>query len=135
MGPPDPSLVDNLVDRLAATPRRLRAALGAAAPVELERRAAPDAWSAREVLVHLRASDDIVAPRLLMVLTRDGVPLAALDERRWADVAGYERYDVLAMLETLERRRSELVAALRLAPPEAWLRAGVHEVRGPMSLL
>lgn len=130
-----PPSVDDLIDRLAATPRRLGAATAGRRAGELTSRPQPDAWSAQEVIAHLRAADDIVSPRLLMILTRDGVPLASLDERRWAEVAGYGAMDVRSSLEAFALRRDELVGALRRASPSDWRRAGVHEVRGRMSLL
>lgn len=62
-------------------------------------------------------------------------PLIAFDERRWAEVAGYATMETMHLLAVLTLRRAEISSILRQLPAEAWLRVGLHEVRGPLSLL
>lgn len=131
----DITAIDDVIGRLASTPRRLFAAIDGHSSSDLERHASPDEWSALDVLAHLRASDDIVSPRLLMVLTRDDVSLASLDERRWAEVAAYQDLDAGLSLQAFALRRAELVGALRRASRSDWERAGVHEIHGRLTLL
>ena len=82
---------DALLARLAAIPDRIARAVAGWSEAEL--RAAPTAgeWSAVDILAHLRASADIMTPRIYMVLVRDRPPLPAYDERRWAQIAGLRR--------------------------------------------
>src|SRR5207249_9141927 len=84
---------------------------------------------------HLRAADDILAPRLIQILVRDDAPLPAFDERRWAEIVGYGSLDFSSLLATFAGRRAELAAMLRRLPPEDWQRAGLHEERGPRTIL
>ena len=76
-----------------------------------------------------------MAPRVSMILVRDQPPLAAYDDRHWAEVAGYAQADFQASLQVFTLRRAALVSMLRSIAPEEWRRVGVHEVRGPVSLL
>jgi DinB superfamily len=100
-------------------------------------RAAPadDAWSAAEILAHLRATDDILAFRAFMILARDNPPMPSFDERRWAEIAGYTWANFHASLEAFRLRRAELADMLRRASSADWERVGAHQERGPITLL
>lgn len=127
--------IELLLNRLAATPARLSSALNELDEAALHSSPSQDGWSAAAILAHLRASDDILAHRLYAILVRDNPPLIALDERRWAEVAGYAQADPQASLRTFALRRAELVAMLRRAPADAWQRTAIHEERGAFTLL
>jgi hypothetical protein len=126
---------DPLLARLAAIPDRIARAVAGWSEAEL--RAAPTAgeWSAADILAHLRASADIMTPRIYMVLVRDRPPLPAYDDRRWAQIAGYAGLEFGQSLALFTLRRVEVVAMLRRVSPEDWARSGVHEEQGTTSLL
>ena len=130
----DGEIVD-LLARLAAVPARFAAACGRFQEADAVVHPALGEWSPEEVLAHLRASHDITAPRILAILTRDNPPLPAYDDRRWQEVARYLDLPLTESLETMRLRRHELVQALRALPAVAWMRAGTHEVRGPLTVL
>ena len=125
----------NLVDRLARIPERISQAVAGWSEVELHTPLAQAEWSAAAIFAHLRASDDIITPRVYALLVRDNPPLAAYDDRRWAEVAGYEQADFHASLAVFSLRRAELVALLRRLAPADWQRSGHHEARGVISIL
>jgi hypothetical protein len=127
--------VDDLVERLAATPGRIAAASAGRSPEQLSAPPSSDEWSAVAVLAHLRASDDILSPRLVAMLVRDEPALPAFDDRRWGEVMGYADADFQALLATLTFRRAELVSVLRRLTPDEWRRTGLHEERGRITLL
>ena len=126
--------IDDLVERLAATPGRVAAATAGRNPEELS--ASPDdgEWSGVAVLAHLRASDDILSPRLVAMLVREEPTLPAFDDRRWAEVMGYAEADFQELLAAFTFRRAELVKVLRALSPSDWERAGVHEAHGRITL-
>lgn len=124
-----------VIQRLAAVPDRIRRAVAGWSDERLRADPAEGEWSASAILAHVRASDDIMAPRLLMILARDNPPMPAFDDRHWAEVAGYAELEFTTSLAAFTLRRAEVVAALRHAPPGAWRHAGAHEVRGPVTLL
>ena len=127
--------VDNLLVRLSDMPSRIAHAVATLSVAEKHTALLKHEWSAAEILAHLRASDDIVAYRLYVILVRDNPALPDYDERRWAEIAGYPQADFELSLKTYTLRRTELVKMLRQVALQDWERLGTHEVRGAISLL
>jgi hypothetical protein len=127
--------IGDLVERLAATPGRIAAATAGFSPEQLAALPSDCEWSALAVLAHIRASDDILSPRLVAMLAREEPALPAFDERRWGEVMGYADADFQELLATFTFRRVELVRALRLLTPRDWQRVGTHESRGQITML
>ena len=123
-----------LVERLAAAPGRIAAAAAGLSPEQLATAPESDEWSALSVLAHMRASDDILAPRLIAMLVREQPSLPAFDERRWGDVMDYAGLDFQELLAGFTFRRAELVRALRRFAPADWQRTGQHEARGTITV-
>ena len=126
--------IDDLVERLAATPGRIAALAAGRSPEELSASPGDGEWSAVAILAHVRASDDILSPRLVAILVREEPTLPAFDDRRWGEVMGYAESDFQELLATFTFRRAELVRVLRQLSPSDWERAGVHEARGRITL-
>src|SRR5215470_555975 len=91
---------DELLVRLAGIPARVASAVASWSESRLNTLSVTGEWSAAEIFAHMRASDDIMAPRVSMILVRDQPPLAAYDDRRWAEVAGYAQADFQTSLQT-----------------------------------
>jgi hypothetical protein len=106
--------------RLEGIPQRIAKAIDGWTETDLRRQPAPGEWSAAEVLAHLRASEDITAPRIYMMLVRDNPPLTAYDERKWAEITNYAQGDFHTSLRLYALRRAELVTTLRRITPEDW---------------
>ena len=126
---------EGVIQRLAAIPERMRRAVAGWSDERLGTPSADGEWPASAILAHVRASDAIQAPRLLMILVRDNPPLPAFDERRWAEVAAFDELDFATSLTAFALQRAELVAALRRVAPDDWRRTGTHEIRGSVTLL
>jgi hypothetical protein len=127
--------IHDLLTRLVSVPARIARAVSGWTEPQLHATPGDGQWSAADILAHLRASDDIVTPRVYMMLVRDDPPLPAYDERRWAAVAGYAGADFHGSLHLFGLRRAELVAVLHRAAPADWDRSGLHEERGRISVL
>jgi hypothetical protein len=127
--------IGDLLGRLASVPERIARVVSGWTESELRAPPGDGAWSAADILAHVRASDDIVTPRVYMMLVRDDPLLPAYDERRWAQVAGYVNADFRGSLRLFGLRRAELVAVLRRNAPADWDRCGRHEERGRVSVL
>lgn len=127
--------IADLLARLTMTPERIAAVVGGWDAARLREPAGDGGWSAAAILAHLRASDDILSPRLYAILARDTPPLLAFDERRWAAVAAYADARFAPSLTTFRLRRLELVSTLGRLAPADWARTGTHETRGPLTLL
>ena len=130
-----PDTVMGILERFAATPDRLAHTLAGKTPAQLQHKPSPEVWSANEIIAHMRAVDAIVTSRILMILTREDAPLAAFDERQWAEVARYAEREVQDSLYLFTLQRAEIVHLLRHLPQELWQRSGQHETRGSLSIL
>jgi hypothetical protein len=125
----------SLLDQLASIPARITRAVADWTEADLHAKSGGDEWSAAAIFAHLRASDDIIAPRVYTMLVRDNPPLPAYDDRRWAELAGYEQADFQTSLTLFTLRRAELVAMLGRIAPADWQRTGLHETHGSLSIL
>ena len=124
----------SLVERLAGAPGRIAAATAGLTPEQLSTPPADGEWSALGVLAHIRACDDILSPRLVMMLVRDEPAMPVFDDRRWEQVMGYADSDFAELLAAYTFRRAELVRALRRLGPADLQRTGQLETRGSIVL-
>jgi hypothetical protein len=124
-----------VLERLAASPAKFTALLGRLEAADAVASAPQGELSPAEALARVRAVNDILEPRILYVLVRDNPPLIGYEEARWEDLMRYRTLQLSDSLQTLRLRRAELVRALRALGPDQWDRTGVHEVRGPMTVL
>lgn len=127
--------IDELLFRLSEAPLRIARAVEGYDETALRTVRAEDEWSIVDILAHLRASDEIIAYRAYVILIRDNPALLAYDDRRWSEVARYALADFRTSLALYALRRAELVNMLRHLDLENWQRVGLHESRGPVSLL
>jgi CheY-like chemotaxis protein len=125
---------DSLINRIADIPNRISRTVDGWSEAQLHQRPAPDEWSAADLLAHLRSSDDILSPRVYMMLVRDNPTLMAYEERKWAEVLGYASVDFHASLQAYLLKRAELVNVLKRLTPEDWTRTGVHEHSGSLTI-
>jgi uncharacterized damage-inducible protein DinB len=126
---------DDALARLARTPDEIAAAIAGGDDARLSRRPTPHAWSAKEVVCHVRDTEEPFLAFFQAMLDRDeprydhgGAP------ERWVDDRQYRRNDTAEALETFRRRRAESLAFLRHLSSAQWERRGIHPVRGPLTL-
>ncbi len=131
----DRNEIETVLARLAAAPSRFEQLLGRLEAADAVASASSGELSPAETLARVRATNDILEPRILYALVRDRPPLLGYEEARWEDVMRYRTLPVSDSLLTMRLRRAELVRALRALDAEEWDRTGTHEVRGPMTVL
>jgi hypothetical protein len=120
--------------RLTRTADDLAAAIRGQAEDVLSRRPDAQNWAAKEVVCHLRDTEELFMERFQMILAMDEPKLSGLNPDRWAEERQYLRNDVNGALAAFRKRREESLALLDKLPPEAWRRAGVHATRGRFTL-
>jgi hypothetical protein len=125
---------DDVIARLAAVPTRIERATSNWTVAQLTAQPTPTDWSAVAILAHLRAADEIVTPRFIMMLLRENPFFLAFDERAWARKVGYDQTDFATSLHLYTLRRSEFVAVLRKIAPADWQRHATHEITGAFTL-
>jgi len=122
------------IARLARTPDELAAAIGNHSDADLGRR--PDAknWAAKEVVCHLRDTEESFMTRFETMMSMDDPKFTGITPDRWAEDRQYLRNDAAAALAAFRKRRDESLVFFRGLRPEHWQRGGIHAVRGRMTL-
>ena len=124
------------LERLEQTPGELARRLRGRSDAELSRRPAPDSWSPKEVVCHLRDAEEHLGGWMQLVLAMDEPPLLEPPggAARWAEDRQYARHNAGAAWDAFGRRRDETAEMLRALTPVQWERAGRHPRRGRMTM-
>ena len=122
------------LERLERTADELIATIRGQSDATLSRR--PDAknWAAKEVICHLRDTEEFFMLRFATIMAIDNPPLAPPDPDRWADERQYLRNDAGEAVGAFRKRRAETLALLRTLKPGDWERAGTHATRGKVTM-
>jgi len=127
--------VGQRLTRLERTADELAAALRGHTEAVVARR--PDAtnWAAKEVVCHLRDTEELFANRFELILAMAEPKLPGFGPpERWAEERQYLRNDIQEALAAFRRRREETLGLLGRLSAEQWQRAGVHATRGRFTL-
>jgi len=100
----------------------------------LSKRPDGKSWSPKEIICHLRDTDELFMSRFQAIITMDEPKFSPADADRWAEDRQYLRNDAPQALAALRKRRSEVLNFLRGLKPEQWERAGIHATRGRETL-
>ena len=123
--------VDEIMAILPETPRRIAALTEGLTPTQLHAAPEPDAWSASDVLAHLRASHDVLGGSILRILAEDGPAWKRLSPRAWIRKTDYLHWEFEPAFEAFRKQRADLLAVLEPLPHERWKRiAMVTETTG-----
>ncbi|OGK81522.1 MAG: hypothetical protein A2X52_10460 [Candidatus Rokubacteria bacterium GWC2_70_16] len=120
--------------RMERTADDFAAALGGVAEAALSRR--PDAknWAPKEIVCHMRDTEEGFMGRFQAILEMDEPRFLPVEPDRWATERQYLRNDVAEALAAFRGRRAETLAFLRHLAPDQLERAGVHATRGRMTV-
>jgi hypothetical protein len=123
------------LDRLERTPSDLAQAMRGRTTGELGRRPAPEAWSATEIVCHLRDAEEHLGGWLALILAVADPPLLdGSPADRVAHERQYARHHPGAAWDAFGRRRDDTLAVLRAVPPDDWTRAGHHAVHRRLTI-
>ena len=114
-------------------PDLFAAAIQGASEAALSQR--PDAknWSAKEIICHVRDTEEFFLNRLQMILTFDEPKFSLADAGRWVVERQYLRNDAGEAIAAFRQRRQETLQFVKEIKPEQWERACIHAVRGRMT--
>jgi DinB family protein len=127
--------VDERLARLERTPTDLARLVRGQTDATLSRRPAPEAWSAKEVVCHLRDAEEHLSGWIRTILASDDpelVETATADQ--WAEERQYARDHAGAAWQAFSQRRDETLDLVRNLDAAAWRRAGRHARRGPLTV-
>jgi hypothetical protein len=111
-----------VVALLAAAPARIASCTSGVPAGRLRRRPDPDAWSANEVLAHLRACADVWGGCIATILAEEGPTIRAVNPRTWIDETDHRELDFHPSFDAFSRQRRALVTVLESLTPDAWER-------------
>jgi hypothetical protein len=108
---------------LAATPPGIVALTRGLSPAQLRTRPEADAWSANDVLAHLRSCADVWGTAMATLLAEDSPTVRAVNPTRWINGTDYPDLAFRTSLRAFTRQRTDLLALLEPLPPAAWERS------------
>ena len=143
------------LNMLERCPLDIDTALDGRDETSLRARPAHRAWSATEIICHLRDVEELFELRFRTIVALDEPPILVfgatltnlapwritdlaehpLNPDRWAEDRQYARNDPHDALAAFARRRRIVVGLLRSLAPADWSRRGVHLREGALMLL
>lgn len=123
------------MEMLDKHPEEFAAAIRGIPESQLSKRPDEKNWSAKEVICHMRDTEELFASRFQTILSMNEPKFPAVDADRWAVDRQYLRNDIQEALASFRRRREETLQFLRELKPEQWDRVGIHLKYGPMTIL
>jgi isopentenyldiphosphate isomerase len=109
-----------LLERYAAAPDLLAAAIRGLPAAALAFRPEPGAWSIADTVQHLADNEAVDSVRLRMAIAQSGSLIQRYDEGAWARELGYESEDVAEALVVFRVLRARSCRLLGRLPEEAW---------------
>ena len=107
---------------LRAAPQRLVELSEGVPEARLHAAPEPDAWSARDVLAHLRSCADVWGGCMARLLAEDRPTIRAINPRTWIRETDYLAQPYLPSLQAFSRQRAELLALLEPLDEAQWAR-------------
>lgn len=128
-----PSKRAQWIERIAALPADLRAAVDGLSDVQLNRRYRPEGWTVRQVVHHLADEHINGFAYFKMALTEDEPAVKTYDEPRWAETRDSREAPVELSLNLLTALHARWVILLNALDEGALARAYVHR-RGRVTI-
>jgi hypothetical protein len=116
--------IDRILAALEEHPLRLAQHLSLPAD-KLTFSPASKVWSPAQILAHLRACADLWTHSMYAMLAENEPMMSDINERKWAQVARYEKWPFADLLRGFSDQRATLIRVLRALPPESWERSAL----------
>jgi hypothetical protein len=111
-----------VLSQLAAAPPRIAALTAGLSPSQLRTAPSHDAWSANDVLAHLRSCADVWGSCIAAILAEDRPTFRAVNPTTWIKQTDYPSLEFQPSFHAFTAQRADLLAVLEPLPPEAWSR-------------
>jgi hypothetical protein len=131
--PTTPLTLDEILLQLPDTPLRISALTTGVPQANLRMSPTPGAWSATEVLGHLRACADVWGNNILRIIREDKPEWAAVNPRSWIEKTDYNDLAFAPSLRAFTKQRAHLMAALEPLPRKGWSRIALVSGGAPTS--
>jgi len=124
----------SLIDRIAATPAALRAAVHGLNDAQLDTPYRPEGWSVRQVIHHVPDSHVNAYVRFKLALTEDNPTIKPYQEAAWASLADTRLTPVNVSLTLLQAVHERWVVLLKSMNEADFSRPLMHPENGRMTL-
>lgn len=118
-------IIEQNLTLLATAPTRLADLTNGCTPTHLLTPPEPGAWSARDILAHLRSCADIWGASIVKILHENEPTFKAVNPTTWIKQTNYHDLDFHPSLHAYTTQRAELVALLQPLPREDWSRTAM----------
>lgn len=132
--PPTDAERAETIEKIAAAPAQLRAAITGLTAQQLETPYRPDGWTVRQVVHHVADSHMNAYIRFRLGLTEAEPTIKPYDEGAWAELADAKTADLEVSLILLEKIHERWTMLMRALPAAAFARKFKHPEAGLMSL-
>ena len=122
-----------LIERYAAGPAELSAALAEVPAAARTWRPNPGCWSAHEVVLHCADSETNAHMRIRYLVAESAPAILGYDQDRWAVTLDYHHLPLEPALATVVAVRANTIPLLRRLSHADWARTGRHTESGPYS--
>jgi hypothetical protein len=112
----------------------LRTAVAGMTAAQVLSRPIPGKWSTLEVIAHIADTEIYYTDRIERTIALERPLLMGVDERPYPERLNYQALDLGEQLDLFAALRQHGARILRLQPPAAWLRVGVHSETGIVTL-
>jgi uncharacterized damage-inducible protein DinB len=126
--------IEEQMARMERTPDDFAGAVTGVPDALLGRRPDEKNWSAKEVVCHVRDTEESFMARFQTIMIMDEPTFLPVEPDRWAADRQYQRHDTAEALEAFRARRDESLKFLRGLQPAQWERGGIHATRGRMTI-
>lgn len=107
---------------LSDTPKQIAALARGRTHQQLHRKPEPDAWSAQEIVAHLRACAEVWGSSIEWMLADDHPTIRYVSPRGWIKKTDYLQQDFRDSLRAFSNRRAALVKTLNRLSVDDWSR-------------
>ncbi|MFH1758558.1 MAG: DinB family protein [Pseudomonadota bacterium] len=126
--------LEDYLTSMATTPGDIEAVIRGLSDPLLSKRPDDKNWAAKEIVCHMRDTEEQFMIRFQTIMALDEPKLLAVEAERWSSERQYLRNDGFEALSSFRKRRNEVLEFLRGLNPEQWNRGGIHPTRGRMSI-
>lgn len=124
------SNLEELMRKMEKGPDEFASAIRDVSDALLSRRPDGKNWAAKEIICHMRDTEELFMTRLQSIMAMDEPKLLPREADRWAEEQQYLCNDVQKALSAFRKRREETLKFFRELKPEQWDRGGIHQTRG-----
>ena len=117
--------IEKYLQSLEETARRLAILAKGVDAARLQNKPDKKAWSANDILAHLRSCADVWTHSIYAMLAENEPVLPDINERKWAKVSGYDDVPFPESFQAFSSQRENLLRVLKDLPFESWERSAI----------